>query len=373
MPSNSKIFYVGPTNQDAMEIMWEDLDERFYDLRWKCRGLISKQRFEFSGRRQVVITGAEKIRRARGRRLYRAYLDEIAFYQRPLGEIWRAIRPSLTDLRGGAIVSTTPNGKGTDAYRFYLETLKKENWNFHHWMTIQNPYIDPDEIEEARNELDEKSFNQEYMAKWESFEGLAYYNFDENIHVKKQPPISDDYPVILHLDFNVNPTTLIIGQQEPDMYRFKLEYSFKDSSTIDTMKSFCEDHKHKKEVWRLKVRGDATGHSRKSTTGYSDYHYVEEMLHEYGFNYELEMPGQNPPIVDRVSHVNGYLKNVKGFHRVEFDPKCTDTIIDLSSQALNGRFPSDKNNLGHKADAIGYGIWWDYINKTRSKQRTILL
>lgn len=372
MPPKSKLFYIGPTNQMAMEIIWERLEERFYKNKWKFRDLKSSQRFEFSHGRSVQVIGAEKIRRVRGQKLFKAYLDEVAFFDSDLFNVWRAVRPALSDLTGKAILATTPNGKGTQAYDFYLSIINSPDWAFHHWRTLDNPAISEEEVEAAKRELDEKSFKQEYEASWESYEGLAYYAFNENIHIKKQPAITDQLPLILHFDFNVNPTTLVLAQRYPDMYRFKKEYSFKNSSTIATVKAFTEEFYPLKDRLQLKIRGDSSGYSRASTTGFADYHYIKEQLASAGFNFQMEVPGANPPIVDRVQHMNSYLMPVGGEHKVEFDPSMADTIRDFSSQVLEGRFPSDKNNLGHKADAVSYGVYWDWLH-TRPVARSSMI
>lgn len=372
MPNNSRIFYIGPTNQMAMEIIWERLEDRFYFNKWRYKDLKSSQRFEFSNGRAVQVIGAEKIRRIRGQKVFKAYLDELAFFDSDLTQVWRAVRPALSDLGGKAILATTPNGKGSQAYDFYLAIRQNPEWAFHHWFTLDNPAIDPEEVEAARRELDEKSFKQEFEASWESYEGLAYYSFNENLHIKRQPPIEEALPLILHFDFNVNPTTLVLGQRYPEMYRFKKEYSLKNSSTLSTVRQFAEDFKERKERLLLKIRGDASGRSRSSTTGFADYHYIKEMLVSYGFNFQMEVPAANPPIVDRVQHMNSYLMSADGSHRVEFDPSMTDTIRDFSSQVLEGRFPSDKNNLGHKADAVSYGVYWDWI-QSRSASRSSMI
>lgn len=372
-PAGGEIFYIGPTNGHAIELIWEKLEERLDELRWKYKPRISKQRFEFSRGRKIYVIGAEKIRRIRGHKVWRAYLDEVAFFEVQLSDVWKAVRPALSDLKGRAVCATTPNGKGTDAYDFYLATLSKPDWKYFHWYTLDNPYIDPEEIEAAKREMDPISFRQEYMASWESFEGLAYYCFDENLHIKKQPPIEPEKPVILAFDFNVNPTTLLVHQRDGETIRFKKEYSQKNSSTPATVRTFCEDHKELAQKLVIKIRGDSSGNARKSVVGRSDYEAVKEMLSLYGFNYQYEVPSVNPSIIDRVANANGYLKNVYGQHRVEFDPTMKDTIRDLSSQELDGRFPSDRNNLGHKADAVGYTLWWESIHSKRKEQRTIEL
>lgn len=369
-PDNGEIFYIGPTNQIAKEIVWEAFEDRLDELGWDFKPRPSKSRFEFSRKRKLYVIGAEKIRRIRGHKVFKVYLDEVAFYSTSLKKVWRAVRPALSDLRGGAIVATTPDGKNSEAYDFYKGILQKKNWKYFYWTTADNPFISRDEIEEARQELDEKSFLQEYFATWESYEGLAYFAFNENRHLKPCREFVKDVPWFLTLDFNVNPTTLLVGQRIDGMVKFRREYSQKNSSTLQTMKTFCEEWKHLKETIFLEIHGDAAGHGRNSATGWSDYHYVQEVLREYGFQFKLFIPGVNPAIVDRVAHVNAWLTNAKGDSRVEIDPSCIDLSRDLSSQELAGRHPSDKNNLGHKADAMGYYISWHQILESRRPNKT---
>lgn len=366
-----EVCYVAPSNAHAKSLIWEPLLERMHQLNWKVRPQISKSRIELLNGRKIYVLGAEKISRIRGKRFIKAYLDEVAYFTHPLTEIWRALRPTLTDFKGGCIMATTPNGKGTDAYDFYLNIQIQDSWKYFKWKTIDNPYISDSEVEAAKTEMDEKSYLQEYEAEWQSFEGLAYYSFDEALHIKPQSPINPQIPLHLCLDFNVNPTSLILSQREDKIMSYKKEYSLKNSSTEETIIRFCEDFK--KQPISLKIRGDASGSSRKSNTGKSDYHYVKEILNSYGFAYDYEVLSANPPIVDRVKTVNSWLKPFSGDHKVEIDPICKELIRDLSSQEIDGRIPSPKNNLGHKADAFGYDIYWQNLIENRKSQKTIIL
>jgi len=372
-PYRNEVVYIGPTNSHAKEVIWEPIEDALDALGWRYKAQVSKQRFELMGKRKIYIIGAEKISRVRGRPLHFAALDELAYFNSDLDDVWRAVRPALSDTKGRSIVATTPDGKGSQAYEWFIKAQTDPQWSLHTWHTLDNPWIDPDEIEDAKRELDEKSFRQEYLATWESFEGLAYYNFDEETHVRKQPDINYSKAIHMSFDFNVNPTTLLLSQRYGDTLRYKQEYSLKHSSTEATVHQFCNDFKNKAEYIKIKIRGDASGKSRSSTTGKSDYHYVEEILKSHGFNYVIEILPKNPPIVDRLKHVNGWLKPVAGNHRIEIDPSCKDLIRDLSSQELNGRHPSDKNNLGHKADALGYDVYYEHKIGDRKKSRTLEL
>ena len=89
----------------------------------------------------------------------------------------------------------------------------------------------------------------------------------------------------------------------------------------------------------------------------------------------LEAMARLSAVVDRISHANAYLQNCEGESRIEIDPSCKDLIRDLSSQELveGTRMPSDKGNVGHKADAFGYAVYWDHIAHQRSNKGTIIL
>ena len=373
-PPKSDIYYIGPTNQQAKELAWDPIEERLYELGWQYKDLVSKSRFELSHGRKIYVIGAEKISRIRGHKCWHVVFDELAYFSQPFNQVWhRAARPTLSDLRGSADFATTPDGKGTEAYDVWRAAQGAENWQTFSWHTKDNPWISDDEIEEAKLDLDEVSFRQEYEATWESYEGNAYYNFSENIHIKDCGTIDYDKPLHLCFDFNVNPTSLVLSQRVGDAMFYRKEYSEANSSTEETVRHFCEEHLGQRDKITIKIRGDASGKNRSSNTGRSDYYYAEEMLRENGYAYSREVPSKNPAIIDRVKYVNGWLKPMRGDARIIVDPSCTDLIRDLSSQGLDGRVPSKKNNLGHKADALGYDIYWEHINSQRKPQRTIQL
>lgn len=114
-PPRSKVVYMGPTNQHAKDLIWEDMEEAFEELGWSFKPRISKSCFYLPGKRKLYIIGAEKYSRVRGHGLWHLFMDELAYFEKPLGKIWRAARPSLSDMRGDATLTTTPDGKGTEA------------------------------------------------------------------------------------------------------------------------------------------------------------------------------------------------------------------------------------------------------------------
>lgn len=372
-PRYAEAVYIGPTNSHAKELAWLPLQRRMTELGWSYKPVKHESVIRLSNDKLIYVIGAENIDRVRGHKLWHATLDEVAYFNTDMEEVMKALRPCLADHKGTADFGTTPDAKHSNAYNLYMKYMGKFNWGYHHWTTLDNPYIDPQEIEEAKQDLDAKAFKQEYEATWETYGSLAYYNFEENTHIKQQPPINYGVPLHLCFDFNVNPTSLLLSQFEQNKLRYKKEYSYADSSTERTIKNFCEDFKDKREQLALVIRGDSTGNSRKSNTGRADYEYIEEMLKTYGFRYSKQVRASNPPIIDRVKIVNGWLKPIEGDHRIEVDPVCKGLIKDFSGQKADGRIPSDEGNLGHKADAAGYDIYWEWAARNSKPQGTVML
>jgi phosphatidylethanolamine-binding protein (PEBP) family uncharacterized protein len=152
---------------------------------------------------------------ARGRMYALIVIDEAAIV-RNLVEIWQqALRPTLTDLRGGAWFFSTPRGINGFYELFKLgEDPLESDWASWQMPTSVNPFIAADELEAARRELPERSFQQEYRAEFISFEGSdVFRGVDAVAYLDPVPPQrghqyvfgvdwgrSNDYTVVSVLD-----------------------------------------------------------------------------------------------------------------------------------------------------------------------------
>jgi hypothetical protein len=98
-----------------------------------------------------------------------------------LGDAWQAaIRPTLTDYTGDAYFISTPKGINFfhECYSRGIDTAAYPDWQAWHSPTTDNPYIDPVEVEAARQELPEQIFQQEYLAAFLQNEGAVFRNID---------------------------------------------------------------------------------------------------------------------------------------------------------------------------------------------------
>jgi len=112
---------------------------------------------------------------ARGRKYKLVVIDEAA-YVKNLEDVWQHVmRPTLTDLKGGAWFLSTPKGMN------YFKTLfdsgqdpERADWASWQMPTSENPYIEATEIEALRSELSEAAFNQEHLALFVNWEGAVF-------------------------------------------------------------------------------------------------------------------------------------------------------------------------------------------------------
>ena len=110
----------------------------------------------------VEFFTGERLDNLRGRKFHGVIVDEASFIAN-LEDGWlNSIRPTLTDYKGWALFLSTPRGKNF----FYSLFMKggEPNWKAFKFTTFDNPYIDKDEVEEARRQLPAPVFEQEYMA-----------------------------------------------------------------------------------------------------------------------------------------------------------------------------------------------------------------
>lgn len=97
------------------------------------------------------------------------------------------LRPTLSDKHGRALIIGTPKGYSAFYDMYMLGQKGVPDWASWQFPTISSPFIPESEIEAAKNDMDEKSFLQEYCASFEVMSGRVYYAFDRTRHVKPCP------------------------------------------------------------------------------------------------------------------------------------------------------------------------------------------
>lgn len=123
---------------------------------------ISKLKIYCPNEGSIEFFTGERLDNLRGRKFHLVIIDEAAFIA-DLEDGWNnSIRPTLTDFEGKAVFLSTPRGKNF----FYSLFMKQgeNDWQSFKFSTYDNPHINPREIDDARIQLPEVVFEQEYLA-----------------------------------------------------------------------------------------------------------------------------------------------------------------------------------------------------------------
>ena len=129
---------------------------------------------------EIIFRSAERYDNIRGGTYDYAIIDEAAFMR---NEAWQeAIRPTLLVKGKKVLFISTPKGKGNWFYELYQLGMSEDHPNYQSYTgsSYDTPFIDPQEIEDAKRTLPEAVFRQEYLAEFIEGGGEVFQNLDRN-------------------------------------------------------------------------------------------------------------------------------------------------------------------------------------------------
>lgn len=357
--ARGRYWYVAPTRVDAKDIFWADLKAAI-DPSWLSQSpLETELKIDFRNGSEIRLHGADKPDALRGRGLRFVVLDEYADMK---PQSWtEALRPALSDHKAPALFIGTPKSFN----HFYAQYERGQDprvsaWRSWQYRTVDNPFIDPTEVEAAKDDLDERTWRQEYEASFETIAGRAYYAFDRRTNVAPVT-LNPQEPVCLFFDFNVDPACAGVGQRQHDYalvaYVVKLTHRGGEATRAmaQALKAYLAKIGH---TGAVRIYGDATGRSAK-TTGPADHQVLRDVFPGAVWC----IPSHNPHERDRVSAVNSVCESMSGLRRLVIDPTCVPLIADLEQviYAENGELDKKTNPaLTHLSDALGYWLVRDF-------------
>ena len=183
---NRIAWYVAPDYKQSKQIMWEMLKEIMPEAAVKKTN-ITELTINLKNGSRILLKGAQEPDSLRGVRIDFCVFDECAFFER-WEEVWKVMRPTLIDSKANCWFISTPNG--FNHFKELAETVD-EDYSYYHYTSYDNPYIDADEINKAKEDMDEDSFAQEILGDFRQMKGLVYKTFNRDIHMVDVPNISD--------------------------------------------------------------------------------------------------------------------------------------------------------------------------------------
>lgn len=366
-----RFWYVAPTYREARDIFWGDCKAFFRALGWlAAEPNESRLELDLISGAQVALKGADKPESLRGRGLKGVILDEFATMK---PETWtESIRPALSDAQGWALFIGTPQAYNHLHDLYQRGQASEPNWASWQFRTIDGA-VQPwgpmlrSEIDDARRDLDERTFRQEYEASFEALSGRVYYAFARERQAR--PVVLDRYaPVCVSFDFNIDPATAVIGQVDAEgrcaVWREVYLNHCGGEATLSAARRVTTLLTEAGHTGPVRVYGDSTGKAGK-TTGPSDHAVLRAAFPSAAWR----IPHEQPHVRDRIAAVNGRCRSAAGDVRLAVDPSCTRLMADLEGVQFTDRGEIDKDTnpaLTHISDALGYWLVRDFPPVRRS-------
>jgi len=346
---NKEVWYVAPTYRQSKQIVWRKLKHKLQDLRWAKKINEAELTITLKNNSTISLKGADNADSLRGVGLDFMVMDEFADIDE---EAWyEVLRPTLADKQGKALFIGTPKGIGNWAHDLYTMPQENSSWASFQFTTIDGGNVKAEEILAAKQDLDERTFRQEFMATFETYAGRIYYAFDRKAN--SQHPEKIDLSVIYTgWDFNIDPMSVVIAVRQGDVLYVIDEIRMFSSNTQEAVDEIKSRYPRSK-IWAFP---DPAARQRKTSAGGST---DVTILQNAGF--VVKVPHKHTPVRDRINSVNARLCDSTGVRHLFFHPKCKYTIEGLERHTYKeGTVQPDKDSgYDHQMDALGYMV--DYL------------
>ena len=163
--------YIAPTYKQAKKIAWKML-EKFGNQIWGFSFNISELTCKLPSWSTITLFWAENPDSLRWLDLCWVVFDEYA--QQPSTIYWEIIFPMINANKGWVTWIGTPKGKN-DFYQLYQRAIKDDRFHTVLLKASQTWLLDEEQLEDARAEMTEEEYNQEYECSWEAYIKWAIY------------------------------------------------------------------------------------------------------------------------------------------------------------------------------------------------------
>tara|TARA_R110002020_G_scaffold107276_1_gene249258 strand:+ start:11184 stop:12395 length:1212 start_codon:yes stop_codon:yes gene_type:complete len=345
---NRKVWYVAPSYRQAKSICWVDLKARVIAHNWHKKINDSDLSILLKNNSLIALRGADNEQSLRGVGLDFIVMDEFADIKK---YAWNEVlRPTLSDKKGHALFCGSPKGYNW-AYDMFVKGTQDKEWKSFKFTTLEGGQVDQEEINQAKDDLDERTFQQEYEASFVNYSGIIYYNFNRAVNILNDYKPTND-TIHIGMDFNVDPMAAVVGQiKNNDLIIFE-EIQIWSSNTNEMVEEIKRRYKGK-----IIIYPDPASRQRKTSAGgFTDL----SILKNAGF--EVKTRPNSPLVRDRINSVNSKLKNANGKSSLFMLKSCKNMIKSIERQVYkeNTHVPDKDSGYDHFNDALGYLVEYVY-------------
>ena len=254
----------------------------------------------------------------------------------------RALRPTLDKPNSKAIFISTPRGRNNWFCRFFERGFSDD---FPSWFSIHadytvNPRVSEEDIIDAKREMSEAEFSQEYLASFEVFSGQIW-NFDHSC-VQEVTHVSE-LELIAGLDMGFRDPTAFIAlgySYSQDKYYAFAEYQRASQTTSDHAEA-------------LSAIIDKYG----IESIYIDSAAAQTRA-DLAADYDIPTRNAKKSVLDGIGHVASLIDH----NKLIVDPSCTHLLAALDQYRWdpNPNLAREKplhDQYSHMADALRYALY----------------
>jgi hypothetical protein len=203
-----KVWYIAPTYRMCKDIMLDPLVDKMTKHKWISKVNYSDLTITLRNKSLIQLRSSENFNALRGVGLDFICIDEFSDVDE---RAWfEVLRPTLSDKskEGSALFLGTPRGYGNWSYNLFTKQETDNNWKSFKYTTLDGGQVSANEIEQAKQDLDERTFKQEYLSSFVNYSGAIYYNFNREENVLKEY-IPSSNTIHIGVDFNLDPMRLL--------------------------------------------------------------------------------------------------------------------------------------------------------------------
>lgn len=341
---NQRVLYVAPTYRQAKTVIWDEMKTQFTQRRWVKKINESDLSVRLVNNSLITIRSSDNYDSLRGGKYDFIVLDECADID---PQAWFSVlRPTLSDTGGHALFIGSPKGRNY-FYDLWLQAGAVDDWSSFQYTTLDGGNVPPEEVEAAKRDMDQRTFEQEYLAQFVNYAGVIFYALSEE-NIQQHPGIDEHTALHIGMDFNVTPCTAAIATRTPDGLHFFDEIVLHSSNTNEMAEEIRRRYGYGRQIY---VYPDSSGGQRRtSANGITDH----VILHNAGF--KVVVDSINPPVNDSIASVNGLLCSTNGERRLLLDPKCKHIRESMLKWTYkeDSRIPDKSSGWDHMCDCIRY-------------------
>lgn len=372
--------YWSPTYKDLAEV-WNTFKNVFYPIIEKKDEQLKA--IQFRGGSKIDFWSMEDPNSGRGRKYHRAIMDECEKAGK-FQEAWeQAIRPTLIDYQGDAYFLSTPKFGDTFFKKLCKYQDQYPNWKTFIYSSFTNPHLSQKEIEEMAIDMHQAVYDCEILAL--DVDGKALnpfaFQFDELYHVSDRAIFIPTKPIIISIDFNLQPFAVTfshVWQDAQGIHDWTFDEAEIQQGSIPAMIDLIRE-RYGRYLFAAEMTGDFMGR-RGDLSQRDNASLYHQLLRGLGMSVkQLKLPKEgNPTHENSKADVNFVLfKTKQAGSKAEFiiHPSCKGTIRDFRGvqwDDLKGQIKKrDRSNILEHSDLLDgnryrIGVYWrDFIKRSK--------